>query len=203
MEADTRNSEVAGHPADSSAPERLCDLDERQQRSGELLQPGTLATSVGMTKYETVASVLWPILTAPVPHRDGDHSMPRHQAGDGLTIAKAVQPGSGNAHAVLRFQRLRRPEASQHRVAPLLRHGPRHHSGHSMKRSVFKLDDGTVQLGMRARTRGRLLPGFYLNPPLSNVIAGATLSTPYSLPPNLYLDESGFLAELQSSNHEQ
>ena len=46
-------------------------------------------------------------------------------------------------------------------------------------------------------------PGFYLNPPLSNVIAGATLSTPYSLPPNLYLDESGFLAELQSSNHEQ
>ena len=29
----------------------------------------------------------------------------------------------------------------------------------SMKRSVFKLDDGTVQLGMRARTRGRLLPG--------------------------------------------
>ena len=73
----------------------------------------------------------------------------------------------------------------------------------SMKRSVFKLDDGTVQLGMRARTRGRLLPGFYLNPPLSNVIAGATLSTPYSLPPNLYLDESGFLAELQSSNHEQ
>lgn len=56
---------------------------------------------------------------------------------------------------------------------------------------------------MRARTRGRLLPGFYLNPPLSNVIAGATLPTPYSLPPNLYLDESGFLAELQSSNHEQ
>ena len=72
----------------------------------------------------------------------------------------------------------------------------------SMKRSVFKLDDGTVQLGMRARTRGRLLPGFYLNPPFSTIIAGATLSTPYSLPPNLYLDESGFLAELQSSNHE-
>ena len=61
---------------------------------------------------------------------------------------------------------------------------------------------GTVQLGMRARTRGRLLPGFYLNPPSSTIIAGATLSTPYSLPPNLYLDESGFLAELQSSNHE-
>lgn len=70
----------------------------------------------------------------------------------------------------------------------------------SMSHSVFRLDDGTVQLGMRPRTRGRLLPGFYLRDHTQSTFLGASLAQEYSLPPNLYLDESGFLAELQPYN---
>lgn len=70
----------------------------------------------------------------------------------------------------------------------------------SMCKSVYKLDDGTVQLGMRPRTKGRLLPGFYLKRmgEQTDILSGVSLTREYSLPANLYLDESGFLAELQS-----
>ncbi len=66
----------------------------------------------------------------------------------------------------------------------------------SMSRSVYKLSDGTVQLGMRARTRGLLLPGYRISRLSSDCVKGPTLHTPYTLPPHIYLDESGFLAEL-------
>ncbi|MEG1070555.1 MAG: hypothetical protein RSE01_01900 [Akkermansia sp.] len=67
----------------------------------------------------------------------------------------------------------------------------------SMCHSVFKLDDGTVQLGMRSRTRGRLMPGFYTNADNPSIIEGPALERPFALPPQIYLDESGFLVELQ------
>ncbi len=66
----------------------------------------------------------------------------------------------------------------------------------SMARSVYKLSDGTVQLGMRARTRGLLLPGFRISQVFPNSVKGPALETPFSLQPHIYLDESGFLAEL-------
>lgn len=69
----------------------------------------------------------------------------------------------------------------------------------SMRQSVFKLNDGTIQLGARARTRGLLLPGYRATsePGGGNAtIDGPALSTPFTLPANIYLDESGFLAEL-------
>lgn len=70
----------------------------------------------------------------------------------------------------------------------------------SMCHSVFKMRDGTIQLGTRPRTRGLLLPGFSAVPqgddPNLVDLVSPCLAAPYTLPANLYLDESGFLAEL-------
>lgn len=69
----------------------------------------------------------------------------------------------------------------------------------SMCSSVFKMRDGTLQLGVRPRTRGLLLPGFEVEAEqegLHATIHGPSLLRPYSLPTNIYIDESGFLAEL-------
>lgn len=68
----------------------------------------------------------------------------------------------------------------------------------SMTRSVFKVDDGTVQLGMRPRTRGRIIPGFYLQEGTKDTIMGPSLSSPHRLDPFIYLDEVGFFAELNT-----
>ena len=69
----------------------------------------------------------------------------------------------------------------------------------SMCHSVFKMRDGTIQLGSRPRTRGLLLPGFEVESEADGsgaTIQGPSLSTPYTLRETLYLDESGFLSEL-------
>lgn len=69
----------------------------------------------------------------------------------------------------------------------------------SMCRSVFKIGDGTSQLGVRPRTRGILLPGFAVQGSRDSggvSITGPSLLRPYTIPDSLYLDESGFLAEL-------
>lgn len=69
----------------------------------------------------------------------------------------------------------------------------------SMNMSVFKMSDGTIQLGARPRTRGLILPCFRVETSDndSNVtVDGPALKQPYTLPHNIYLDESGFLAEL-------
>lgn len=70
----------------------------------------------------------------------------------------------------------------------------------SMCHSVFKMRDGTIQLGTRPRTRGLLLPGYMAVPQGSDTniveLHAPSLRRPYALPSNLYLDESGFLAEL-------
>ncbi len=71
----------------------------------------------------------------------------------------------------------------------------------SMCHSVFKINDGTIQLGVRPRTRGLLLPGFCVEQSedegsITTVLNGPSLSKPYTVPEKLYLDESGFLAQL-------
>lgn len=65
----------------------------------------------------------------------------------------------------------------------------------SMVRSVFKLSDGAQQLGARPRTRGLLLPGYKVEDSVR--ITAPCLTKPFVLPETLYLDESGFLAQLQ------
>ncbi|MBQ9836347.1 MAG: MFS transporter [Akkermansia sp.] len=67
--------------------------------------------------------------------------------------------------------------------------------------SVFKINDGTIQLGVRPRTRGLLLPCFNVEQTQDGdttitTLTSPSLSKPYTLPEKLYLDESGFLAQL-------
>ena len=69
----------------------------------------------------------------------------------------------------------------------------------SMCHSVFKMSDGTIQLGVRPRTRGLLLPGYRVDTPnegTTAIISAPSLRSEYTLPSHIYLDESGFLAEL-------
>ncbi len=67
--------------------------------------------------------------------------------------------------------------------------------------SVFKINDGTIQLGVRPRTRGLLLPCYNVEQiedgdTITTTLTCPSLSKPYTLPEKLYLDESGFLAQL-------
>lgn len=70
----------------------------------------------------------------------------------------------------------------------------------SMARSTYKVPDGTIQPGMRARTRGILLPCFRVQIPKDMedgvTVSGPSLASPYTLSSKLYLDESGFLKQL-------
>ncbi len=190
---------------------RLCDfwMNAQQLTRVNALQPGEfMLTDVGHDEaQETVISVLWPILTGTPVYLIGrdDAEMPEgiRQIAGGTVLRhrlfSLVPPGrcpfydfSGASDLVLPNIAWRPCYATDRGIILAM----------SMKRSVIKLDDGTVQLGFRARTRGRLLPGFYQKKSSSTTFYGATLSTPYSLPPKLYLDEAGFLAELQTTNHE-
>ena len=61
------------------------------------------------------------------------------------------------------------------------------------------MSDGTIQLGVRPRTRGQLLPGYRVDAAdegSNAVISSPSLRSEYTLPEHIYLDESGFLAEL-------
>ncbi len=190
---------------------RLCDfwMNAQQLIRVNSLQPGEfMLTSVGQNEpQETVISVLWPILTGTPIYLLGndDEQMPdgiRQIAGGHFLRRRLyglVPPSrrpfydfSGDGDLVLPNIAWRSCYATDRGIILAM----------SMKRSVFKLDDGTVQLGFRARTRGRLLPGFYQNKSSSTTFYGATLNTPYSLPPSIYLDEAGFLAELHTNGHE-
>ena len=66
----------------------------------------------------------------------------------------------------------------------------------SMRKSVIRLADKTIQLGARPRTLGLLLPGFTASAREPVSIAGPSLSKPYPLGDKIYLDEIGFLARL-------
>ncbi len=66
----------------------------------------------------------------------------------------------------------------------------------SMRRSVVRMDDGTIQLGTRPRTLGLLLPGFAADEAEQILISGPTLASPFPLPAKLYIDECAFLARL-------
>ncbi len=66
----------------------------------------------------------------------------------------------------------------------------------SMRRSVVRMSDGTIQLGARPRTLGLLLPGFTVDDSQPTTISGPSLDEPFHLPDKLYPDECAFLARL-------
>ena len=66
----------------------------------------------------------------------------------------------------------------------------------SMRKSVVRMSDGTIQLGARPRTLGLLLPGFTVEEGDPPAICGPSLAKPFPLPHKIYIDESSFLARL-------
>ncbi len=66
----------------------------------------------------------------------------------------------------------------------------------SMRRSVVRMSDGTIQLGSRPRTVGLLLPGFTIEQGAVSLITGPSLEHPFPLPQKIYVDECAFLARL-------
>lgn len=171
------------------------------------LQPGgMMLTSVGPEEpQEIVVSILWPILT-------GTHIFLLTDT-DTIIPAEIKQMAGGSylrkrLYHLIPQNRMQFYDFSNEAdlALPNTRWKPSYCTPQgivlamSMCHSVFKLDDGTVQLGMRPRTRGRLLPGFYMTAPGSNTFKGPSLADEYALPSNIYLDESGFLAELHSNN---
>ena len=114
---------------------RLCDfwMNAQQLERVNSLQPRELLlTSIGREEvHETVAAVLWPILTSTPVYliSDGDHSMPegiRQIAGSDFLRRRLYSLVPNTRTPFYDF----RPGSPQHRLEALLRHGPRHYPGH-------------------------------------------------------------------------
>lgn len=182
----------------TSQVRRLNGLKERQRHP--------LLTTVGHGEpFELVIAVLWPILTR----------TPVHLIEDTEKIGDCISQIAGGAH----MRRLLL-HAIPERQVPFydFSGGPDFDGSNTRRRSclvtndgiiismgtwrsVFKINDGTIQLGNRPRTRGLLLPCFCVEETEDGdttitTITGPSLSKPYTLPEKLYLDESGFLAQL-------
>ena len=164
-----------------------------------------LLTTVGHNEsQELVLSVLWPIITRTTVHLIED---PQE------TVEECISQIVGGSHMRRLLQTTIPPRqipfydfsggaaisTPNMRWRPCLSTPDGTIVSMSMCSSVFKMRDGTLQLGVRPRTRGLLLPGFEVEAEQEGVhatIHGPSLVSPFSLPANLYIDESGFLAEL-------
>ncbi len=164
-----------------------------------------LLTTVGFSEpHEFVLSVLWPILThTPV------HLIAQPEEAIDTSISQIV--GSARMRRILLtaipprqipfFDFSNGPDIS----TPNMRWRPCFATldgtiiSMSMRHSIFKMHDGTIQLGVRPRTRGLILPGYHVAPTSTEetiTLVGPALASPFTLPAKIYLDESGFLAQL-------
>lgn len=191
----------------TSSQSNLCNLwinAQQVARVNSLLPHHLLITSLSAKPepQETVISVLWPILTASSIYllTTEDKELPEHadQIVGGCSLRTRLQElvarkripfydFSGKSDLVLPNIYWR----------PCLVNNKGIVLGMSMSHEVFNLDDGTKQLGMRSRTHGKLLPGFYLAKQSNNIVAGPSLSDPFAFPAGMYLDEAGFIAEIR------
>ncbi len=193
------------------ATENLLDLHRHwlnacQVRRVNALKEGNhhLLTTVGFQEpHERVLAVLWPIITRTPVHLISDPKEP---------IDPCISQIVGGA----RMRRLLLTTFPPRQIpfydfsngpdlsTPNMRWRPCFATASgtiismSMRHSVFKMSDGTQQLGARPRTRGLLLPGFHVVPSDDSAVtlSGAAMTSPFTLPDKIYLDESGFLAQL-------
>lgn len=171
-------------------------------RINSLTEKSPLLTSIGFNEpHEKVIAVLWPILTQTPIHLMPTSDVSLH---DGIGQIAGGRKLRQKIYGIIPDARIPFYDFSGglDMALPNIAWKPCFVTERgivismSMCHSVFKLDDGTIQLGMRSRTKGRLMPGFYLTEPGSTIVNGPALCEPYSLPSNIYLDESGFLVEL-------
>ncbi len=163
-----------------------------------------LASTVGYHEpHELVLSIFWPIITATPVHLIS-------------SIHDTIPPSVGQIVGAAVMRKLLHKVIPTRQIpffdfslqgsisTPNMRWCPCYATNHgriismSMSKSIFKLYDGTIQLGMRPRTRGMLLPGFsVLSEPGGELrLNSPALDSPVLLPSHYYLDESGFIAEL-------
>ncbi len=182
-------------------------MNVNQVRRVNALKEGNhrLLTTVGYSEpHELVLSVLWPIVThTPV------HLISEPDEAIDASISQIV--GSARMRRILLtaipprqipfFDFSNGPDIS----TPNMRWRPCYATlsgtilSMSMRHSIFKMYDGTIQLGARPRTRGLILPGYHVTPSSTEetiTLDGPSLASPFTLPAKIYLDESGFLAQL-------
>ncbi len=182
-------------------------MNVAQVRRVNALKEGNhhLLTTVGYGEpHELVLSVLWPILThTPVhlisqPDETVDSSISQIVGSARMRriLLTAVPP-----RQIPFFDFSNGPDIS----TPNMRWSPCYATtsgtilAMSMRRNTYKMHDGTIQLGTRARTRGLILPGYHVAPGSTDetlTLDGPSLASPFTLPAKIYLDESGFLAQL-------
>ncbi len=164
-----------------------------------------LLTTVGNSEpHELVLGVLWPILTHTPVHLISE-------AEDGIDTSISQVVGSARMRRILLtaipprqipfFDFSNGPDMS----TPNMRWRPCYATidgtvlSMSMRHSIFKMYDGTIQLGVRPRTRGLILPGYHVtegSTEETTTLDAPSLASPFTLPAKIYLDESGFLAQL-------
>ncbi len=161
-----------------------------------------LLTTVGMHEpHEPVLAVLWPILTRTPVHlitseRDRIDQCISQIVGSAhmrRILLKAVPPRqipffdfSMGADISTPNTRWRPGLATPEGIVISM----------SMRKSVVRMSDETIQLGARPRTVGLLLPGFAVRDCDVVSIHGPSLASPFPLPQKLYIDECAFLARL-------
>ncbi len=164
-----------------------------------------LLTTVGFSEpHEFVLSVLWPILThTPVhliadPEEAIDPSISQIAGGGRMRriLLTAIPP-----RQIPFFDFSNGPDISTPNMLwrPCFATLDGTIISMSMRHSVFKMRDGTIQLGVRPRTRGLILPGYHVARTSTEetiTLDGPSLASPFTLPAKIYLDESGFLAQL-------
>ena len=173
------------------------------RRTNTLKEGHHMLTTVGHGEsHEFVLGVLWPILTQTPVHIITD---------DSRSIDPCISQMVGGAHMRSLLIKVFPPRqipffdfslgpdlaAPNMRWRPCMATSAGTVLSMSMRSSVFKMSDGTVQLGARPRTRGLLLPCFCVDKSSdgTTVITGQSLAKPYTLPEKYYVDESGFLGE--------
>lgn len=183
----------------ASQVRRINALKERQRHH--------LLTTVGHNEpFELVMAVLWPILTCTPVHliESADEQIdPCISQIVGSTHMRRILLQAIPPRQVPFYDFSNGPDIStpNMRWRPCLVTQEGTVISMSTCHSVFKLKDGTIQLGVRPRTRGLLLPGFSVEESDGGestvvTLSSPCLSKPYTLSSKLYLDESGFLAQL-------
>ena len=176
------------------------------RRVNALREKHHLLTTIGHDEpHEMLLGVLWPVITRTPVHlieSPDEHIGPEISQIVGSSHMRRLLLTSIPPRQVPFFDFSNGPDIS----TPNMRWRPCFASltgtiiAMSMCHSVFKMYDGTIQLGSRPRTRGLLLPGYEVTGDHQDgdgiTITGPALASPYTLPNRIYLDESGFLAEL-------
>ena len=181
-------------------------LNVEQVRRVNALKEGRhrLLTTVGHGEpHEFVLSVLWPIITrTPVHLIDSSDEVIENRISQivGSThmrriLLKAIPPRQMPFYDFSNGPDIATPNM---RWRPCYATNGGVIISMSTVHSVFKLADGTIQLGVRPRTRGLLLPCFRVQGggEDSVVLSGPSLTAPYTCSSKLYLDEIGFLKQL-------